>query len=94
MLDESNNKILIYYNNYEKLNLGFLSSVDYDEITSSLKSNMMYTWIIAVFIIILSLVLSILFSRIITHPMTRLQKVLALISNGVLPRKLFTPLKG
>ena len=91
--DKNNNEILIYYNSYDGLNIGFLSSVDYDEITASLGSNNIYTWLIAAFIITLSLILSILFSRIITHPMNRLQKVLALISNGVLPRKLYTPLK-
>ena len=92
-VNESGDEKSIYYNTYKKLGVGFISSVNYNEITSSLSTNNIYTWLIAIIIIVLSLILSILFSRIITHPMNRLQKVLALVSNGVLPRKLHTPLK-
>lgn len=52
-----------------------------------------YTILFGVLIITTSLVFSFLFSRILTYPLLRLKKVLKLVSNGVLPKELHSPLK-
>ena len=82
---------LLHFN--DKLNLALEASIPQSEVFKVLSNHLLVTVYIGVFILGLALLLSIIFTRFLTHPMLKLKKVLGLMSNGVLPKELYSPLK-
>lgn len=79
---------------YSKLlGIGLLYKYDEKQVMSVIQTHNTYTVLIGMGIIIIALILSIFFARILTYPMLKLKKVLSLVSNGVLPKELNTPLE-
>lgn len=79
---------------YSKLlGVGLLYKYDEKQVMNVIQTHNTYTILIGIGIILIAFILSIFFARILTYPMLKLKKVLSLVSNGVLPKELNTPLK-
>jgi PAS domain S-box-containing protein len=75
------------------LGLAILIQQEESKVYASQETFNDYTILFGFLIITTSLVFSFLFSRILTYPLLRLKKVLKLVSNGILPKELHSPLK-
>lgn len=84
---------LALWKHIDYLGIGLLIKTDQDEVYESLQSFSTWTLVSAIIILILSLILSNFFSKILTFPILKLKKVLGLVSHGILPRELKTPLQ-
>lgn len=92
-LDIKNRNQLNYWSYDRNLGVCFLTKVQvgYEEYN---YGNFNYiTLLIALSIIGISFIFSLFFARIISYPIIKLKKVLALMSKGVLPQKMNSPLK-
>lgn len=79
---------------YSKLlGIGLLYKYDEKQVMNVIQTHNTYTVLIGIGIIIIAFILSVFFARILTYPMLKLKKVLSLVSNGVLPKELNTPLQ-
>lgn len=91
-LDEYN-ETLAYLHFNKRLSLGLETTVNHSEVFKELPTHFRVTALIGVFILCLAFFLSVIFTRFLTFPMLKLKKVLGLMSNGVLPKELHSPLK-
>lgn len=92
-LDLKGIKTIATWRHIPILDIGLLVYQHEDDVYTSQETFNYYTMLFGVLIIITSLVFSFLFSRILTYPLLRLKKVLKLVSNGILPKELKSPLK-
>lgn len=86
-------KQLVYYNFLPTYDLGFTISIDSSEAYYELGNFNLFTILIGIIILFIAFILSLFFAKVLTLPMIKLKKVLGLVSNGVLPRELNTPLR-
>ena len=90
-VDDSEN--LAVWKHDDALDIGILIKIKLDNVYSSLQRFNAYTVLTAVCILIVSLILSNFFSRFLTYPILKLKKVLGLVSHGILPKEMITPLQ-
>ncbi len=82
------------WEHFPHLGVGMMIRVPCDaHYNNTLNEFNFYSLLIGILIIIISILLSFGFARIITYPMLKLKKVLSLVSNGILPKELHTPLQ-
>jgi PAS domain S-box-containing protein len=92
-MDEDNEKVIASWRQIPQLGIGLLVQQKELDVYASQETFNHYTTLFGILIILSSLIFSFLFSRILTYPLLRLKKVLKLVSNGVLPKELKSPLK-
>lgn len=86
-------KILYLWKFSHEYELALIAKIQSNEAFYELGNFTLFTLLIGIIILFTSFLLSLFFSRVLTLPMIKLKKVLGLVSNGVLPRELQTPLK-
>ncbi len=92
-IDTEGHSIISSWRYVEQLGIGLMVQQKEKEAYASQEAFNHYTILFGFLIITISLVFSFLFSRILTYPLLRLKKVLRLISNGILPKELHSPLQ-
>ncbi len=90
-IDDTEN--LAVWKHFDTLDIGVLIKVKTETVYTSLQRFNAYTVLTAVCLLIISLILSNFFSRFLTYPILKLKKVLGLVSHGILPREMITPLQ-
>ncbi len=85
--EDFNRNYLARWKQNSLLEMGMMVCISEEDAYYSLANFDTTTLSVGAVIILLSLVLSYIFSRVFTQPMSRLKKVLNLISNGVLPKE-------
>lgn len=94
LYDIDERKHFAVWNYHEDIGVGIMTLIPCDAAYSQVLYDFnFYSILIGLIIIALTLLLSFFFARIITYPMLKLKKVLSLVSNGVLPKELNTPLQ-
>ena len=91
--DDEKKTYLAKWEYYKHLGVGMMVRIDKKDAYYELAIFNMYSVIIGSIVILISLIISFMFSRMITYPMLKLKKILGLVSKGVLPKELSTPLK-
>lgn len=92
-IDGEDNEFLSLWTFYKKLGIGLQVKAEYVHAEKELWEFNLYTIIIAVVIIIICLILTVMFSQVITYPVHKLRKILRLVSKGVLPNNITTKLE-
>lgn len=90
-VDEVNNFAI--WKHLNLLDIGLLVKIKQDKVYSSLNRFNAYTVLSAIIILIISLILSNFFSKILLYPILKLKKVLGLVSHGILPKEMKTSLQ-
>lgn len=91
--DGVTNEYLSIWTFYKKLGIGIQIKAEYMNAEKELWQFNLYTIIIGIVIIVIALILTIMFSQVITYPVHKLRKILRLVSKGVLPNNITTKLE-
>lgn len=78
---------------YKTLGVGMMVRINVNDAYYELDYFNLYSIVVGAIVIIVALIISYLFARMLTFPMLKLKKILSLVSKGVLPRELETPLR-